>query len=528
MASSVLVGLIATVATLAQGVALAELLAGAFASRGQRWPSWALALLLGGVGLRAAAALLGEPLAQRSASRATAAMRAKLLAALAEQGAGEAQRAATVALLTRGVDAVNLYLTRYLPALVLSALAPVVVLGWIVLADPMSGLIVAATVLVLPVFMVLLGREAAERMGAAWASSARLAGHFGDVLSGMADLRAFNREQAQVEVLDAVGGELRRSTMATLRVALLSSFTLELLASLATALVALSLGIRLIGGHVGLATALAVLVVTPEVYLPLRRASAQFHEATDGVGASTELLARLEEVEASHGQAVAPARPAVNFVAARLPAERGGGELDLTLQHGEHLQLLGASGSGKSSVLQLLLANAELADGHLGIGGVALGDLDRVAWRRRIAWLPQHPTFPGGSVLDAITIRDPLTSRAALLALLERLGLADVAGQAGWLDRPAHEAMAELSSGQRHRVALARCLLGEADLLLLDEPFAYLDGPTAQLVADEIERSWVDRSAVVALHEPSDLLRFDANVELRAGGRRTGGIRASS
>ena len=202
-----------------------------------------------------------------------------------------ADRSALTTLLTRGVSATTLYVATYLPALVLAAVAPVIVIAWIAFVDPLSAVIVTATVLILPLFMVLLGKEAAARMRQTWSETTRLSGHFGDVLRGMRTLRSFNRAEAQLDVLDQASEVLRTTTMGTLRVALLSSFTLELLSSVATALVALSLGVRLIDGSVGLATALGVLIVTPEVYLPLRRASARYHDATDGVGAASELVA---------------------------------------------------------------------------------------------------------------------------------------------------------------------------------------------------------------------------------------------
>ena len=232
--------------------------------------------------VRALVALASEPIGSRLARPVRHLLRVRTLDAILARSSPLAPDS-FVQLGTRGVDAIETYLATYVPALVLSVGAPLALLAWMIDTDPWSALIVTLTLALLPIFMVLLGLEAKDRMDHSWAQQQTLANYFGDVVRGLATLKAHNRSLVVTESLDDVGNELRLSTMKTLRVAFLSGFSLELFSSLGTALVALVLGIRLIDGAMPLTTALAVLLVTPEVYVPMRRASARFHASRDAV-----------------------------------------------------------------------------------------------------------------------------------------------------------------------------------------------------------------------------------------------------
>jgi len=533
MGLSVGVGLVVALGTLLQAIALGDLLGEVFATRGARLAHEDVVLFLLGLSLSALGALLGPPVTQRAASAATAPLRRRALEAAAAERTTR-QRAALVSLLTRGVDATTTYLATYLPALILAVVAPVLLLTWIVWADPMSALIVGATVVVLPVFMILLGKEAATKMRTSWTETQRLSGHFGDVLRGMRTLRSFNRSRRQVEILESISDELRTSTMATLRVAMLSSFALELLSSVATALVALALGLRLIGGHVTLSTALAVLIVTPEIYLPLRRASAQYHAATDGVGAAADLLdlstrtpagAASPQGDAIVDQLVAGGSPSIVFEEVeieRAGAVLYGAPISATLGAGEHVELLGPSGSGKSSLLGLLLGLEAPARGRVLIEGVDLLELDLVRWRTLLGWLPQRATFPGATVRTALAMREPGVDDAVLRALVDAVGLSGLLKRSDLLDRPAVGVLKELSTGERHRLGVIRALLGQPRVLLLDELFAHLDDQSAASVASLVESRWSGVTTLLATHEHVELLVTDelllvGSVEVRDG-----------
>ena len=520
---AVVLGGIAALSVVAQAASLAHLLAAAWASHGHAWPLRDLVILLAAGAVRALTVLLGEPTTEAAAASAVDGLRAPLIDGVS-RGEGwwrsTTSSGALLALLTRGLDALGLYLARYLPALVLSVAAPIVVLAWIAWVDPWSAVIIGVTVLVLPIFMVLLGVEASGRMRSTWGATARLTGHFADVVRGMRTLRSFNRAEAQVDVLDAAGEDLRRLTMGTLRVALLSSFTLELLSSLATAIVALTLGLRLLGGHIGLATALGVLLVTPEVYLPLRRASAPFHDAPDGVGAAADLLdlgeqraarppqttRRGEEVLDAIGQGRSPAIELVDVAVSHDDLPVWSAPLSLRVEAGEALNLIGASGAGKSTLLNLLLGHLHPDSGTILIDDVPLAELDLLAWRRAIGWLPQSPTFPGATLADVVRLRQPDLPDGDVATLLGEVGLAQLAtGPRGLLDRTGTEAIRMLSAGERHRLAVLRAMLGSPRLLLLDEPGAHLDPASAATVARLLERRAEGITRILVSHEASEL-----------------------
>ncbi len=490
LAGSVALGLAATAAVLVQALAIADLVGAAYLHHGVTAGA-DVAWLAGATALRALALGLGEPLASRLAAPARRDLRARLLDRVLERGP-LASVDATALLAGRGVDAVEAYLAADLPQLILATLVPIGLLVWLAWRDPLSAVVVAVSVAILPLFMVLLGLEAKERMARRWAEQRRLAERFGDVVRGMGVLKSYRRSESAVARLDEVGATLTASTMDTLKVAFLSGFALELLSSLATALVALELGLRLLGGHLALSSALAVLLVTPEVYLPLRRASARFHASANGVAAAEELLGALAEEPA--GLRPAPLSPPALELRA-VAVRSGGGEqvLSLAVARGALVEVVGPSGSGKSTVLRLLAGLEAPRAGEVLIDGVDPRAFEPAAWGRAVAWVPQDPALPGETVGAALDNGRGL-SRRRLQAALEALGL-----EIG-LDRPLGEAAAALSAGQRRRLALARALLGEPVLLLLDEPTSHLDDDAAARVWAAIDAS--PATVVVATHDP--------------------------
>ena len=381
-----------------------------------------------------------------------------------------------------------------MPVAVLASLAPVLLLGYLASRDALSAVIVAVSVALLPVFMVLLGLEAKDKMQERWDDQQRLAGYFGDVVRGMGVLKAHNRSRHNVEQLDEVGQRLQRTTMSTLRVAFLSSFALELLSSLATALVALILGIRLMNGSLRLSVALAVLLVTPEVFLPLRRSAAQYHGSADGIAAATTLL-ELTAPSSSEGTAVPPTTaPNIELRAVAVSGERRHGRVRVSgsIVAGGVTVLRGPSGSGKTTLLRTLVGLRDATPGEIEVDGVDLCSLDRSLWQSRIAYLPQDPRLPGESAREVLAMGDDTITEESMR---EALGSLDLDLD---LDRPLGEGAAALSAGQRRRLALARCLVRRPTLLVLDEPTAHLDERSEALVARAI--ATLDMTRVVATH----------------------------
>jgi thiol reductant ABC exporter CydD subunit len=530
-AAAVALGVATAAAVIAQALLLARVIAGVFLDGESLADVRGALVALTAVALaRGLLAWAYEMSGHVGAARVMSAMRVGLVehalrarpAALEGARGGELATAAV-----QGVDALEAYFGRYVPQLALSALVPVAVLAVVVPLDGASAVILAVTLPLIPLFMVLVGRaaqaSARSRLGALQA----LGGRFLDVVRGLPTLRAHGRAAAQSEALAQAGDRFRRETMGTLRVAFLSALVLELAATLGVALVAVAIGIRLAGGGMELQAGLAVLILAPELYAPLRQLGVQFHASADGLAAAErvhEVLdepARIEDRGARRAlpdPAWAPVRlegVALAYPSRAAPALAG---VDLELRPGERVALVGASGSGKSTLLSLLARLADPTAGRITVGGVDLRDGDPEAWRRRLAWLPQRPLLVAGSVADNVRLGDPAASDDHVLAALGEANAAGlVGGMPDGLDTRVGDGGLPLSAGEAQRVALARAFLRDASLVLLDEPTASLDPAGAEVVWDAIERLCEGRTAVVAVHRLALARRADRVVVLEGG-----------
>jgi thiol reductant ABC exporter CydD subunit len=409
---------------------------------------------------------------------------------------------------------------------VLACVVPVAVLAWVGAVDSTSALIMLVTLPLVPVFMWLIGRYTEERTRERWTALRLLSMHFLDVVRGLPTLRLLNRSRAQADTIRDVGERYRLATMGTLRVAFLSASVLELAATLGVALVAVTVGVRLVGGGIGLEAGLTVLVLAPELYLPLRRLGAEFHSSADGIAVAERILELLEapvEVE-RHGTLPAPSpRTAevrfehVLFAYPSRPALVLDG-LELELRPQETVALIGASGAGKSTVASLLLCLAAPTAGRVTVGGVDLADCDVDAWRRRLAWVPQHPTIFRGTVADNIRLGrteagDGEVRVAARLACVDEFVHALPAGY----DTVVGDGGRPLSAGERRRIGLARAFLRGAELVVLDEPTADLDAATAALVVAAVERLQAGRTVLLIAHRAELVRHADRVIVLEHG-----------
>jgi ATP-binding cassette subfamily C protein CydD len=434
-----------------------------------------------------------------------------------------AESAEIAAAAVQGVDGLEAYFGRYLPQVVLACLVPLAVLGWAAWIDLESALIMLVTLPLVPVFMWLIGRYTEERTRERWHALRLLSTHYLDVVRGLPTLRAFNRSRAQGESIVEVSERYRRATMGTLRLGFLSGSVLELAATLGVALVAVTVGVRLVSGGLGLQAGLTVLILAPELYAPLRQLGAQFHASADGLAVANRMLSLLEAPPAvgAGGRLVSP-NPAeapirferVSFAYPSRP-ELVLDELDLELLPGETVALVGASGSGKSTVANLLLRFAEPIAGRVTIGGMDLAECRTDVWRGLLAWVPQRPTIFRGTVADNIRLGFPRASEdrtreAAMLAGADRFvrglpwGYETLVGDGG---RP-------LSAGERRRIALARAFLREAPFVILDEPTADLDRVSADVVAEAVERLRPGRTVLLIAHRGELVHRADRVVSL--------------
>ncbi|HUV47339.1 MAG TPA: thiol reductant ABC exporter subunit CydD [Actinomycetes bacterium] len=469
-----------------------------------------LAVPLGGllavIALRAMTQYLQESWSARASARVKAELADELVAHVAALGPSwlvSARRSRLVVLLSSGLDALDEYFARYLPQLVASLVVPVLVLVALAIADPLSAVIVAVTLPLIPLFMVLIGWRTQVEQQRQWNALQTLGGHFLDVLRGLVTLKVFGRADGQAVAIAEVSERYRRRTMRVLRISFLSSFTLELLATLSVAIVAVEIGLRLVGGGLNLRTALFVLVLAPEAYLPLRQVGVHYHASQAGLAAAEELFGILE---------VGAAQPVDGTVDLRHRTLQLDG---ITVQHdervdpslvttfdvkpGETLALVGPSGGGKSTALGCLLGIVEPTSDVVRAGDSEVP----AAWRSQIAWMPQHPGFVRGSIAENVRVVAPAASDAEVEWSLQRAGADFVADLPQGIDTLLGEGGEGLSVGQRQRLALARVFVRQTPVAVLDEPTAGLDGGTERTVVSAISSLRGERTVVVVAHRPA-------------------------
>jgi thiol reductant ABC exporter CydD subunit len=503
-------GLVGTALLIAQAVIIATLVAGAFDARPAAEAAPLLVALAVLVAVRAALSGSAEAIGRRAAARVMSDLRLALVrsrlsggARADDAGSGELATAAVA-----GVDALEVYLARYLPQVVLSVTVPVAVLAAALVVDPPSAAIMIVTLPVIPLFLALVGSTAGARARERWEALALLSDHVLDVVRGLPTLRAYNRAEAQAELVAASGERYRLGTMQVLRLSFLSGAVLDLAATLGTALVAVTVGVRLIGGGLTLRAGLIVLLLTPELYAPLRALGSLFHASTDGLAAAGRILDVLGTESSAPAGHRAPGtwqQVALAGVTVEHP-DRGGAvlhDVDLELRRGELVVLTGASGAGKSTVAALLLGLRRPDTGSVLVDGRDLATLDLGDWRREIGWLPQRPTMFRGTVRENIALGHPTASTNRVEAAAELAGVGEVVAELrrGY-DTVIGPGGRGLSAGEQRRIALARALLAEPTLLVLDEPFAHLDPESSAVVAHAIARVAPGRAVLVIDHDP--------------------------
>lgn len=463
-----------SLALVAQAVALASVI-----TTREGLPLLAVAILA-----RAGLSWATESAAARAAAGAKEELRTQLLAKSFERGPGfiaERGTAELSVLATKGLDALDAYFTRYLPALVTAAIVPPLAGAWILFTDWPSAVLIAVTVPLIPVFAALIGWYTEKRVEKAADVTELLSAQLLELLRALPVLTVFGRAEQQAGAVRQIGEQHRKATMGTLRIAFLSALVLEIAASLSVALIAVGIGIRLVHGDMTLMTALVVLILAPECYLPLRAAGAAHHASEDGL----EAVRRVAEV-VDHEDRSRPRLPGGSVHVDDLRVLRRGGfapdGISFDVRQGQIHRLEGASGAGKSTTFGVLLGFVEPTDGTAFVAG-------------DIAYVPQKPAFA------AATPRAELELTVPDAQDIEQV--ADEVVASHLLDRQ----ITDLSTGERQRVAVARALLRVrhgATVLLLDEPTAHLDPVTSRKVDKAIKRASATAAVVLASHREKE------------------------
>lgn len=472
---------------------------------------------------RACLAWLQESLAHQASASVKSQLRRDILQARLSRPTDATMPSGTlISLMTTGLDALDGYYSKYLPQLVLAVIVPAVLATAIGLNDLTSLVIVVVTIPLIPVFMALIGWRTEAAVAKRFKVATRLANHFADLVAGLPTLQVFGRARAQLEGLRRTEAANRSETMRTLRISFLSSFILELLATLSVALVAVTVGFRVAAGGMDLRTSLFILILAPEVFLPVRQVGVLFHDAADGMAAAEVSFGLIES-----GRPTAPksdveiASPReVPVVISGLTHTYEGTDraapdgLSLRIEPGSVVALVGHSGGGKTTALSCLLGFIDPDSGSILVGDRELIGADESvwqSWRRQLAYVPQVPAMMAGTVAENIRLGCSDAPEAMLRDALDRCGAAAIP-----LNKRIDDNAEGLSAGERRRVALARALVrveqAEAGLLVLDEPTAGLDADTEATVLEAVRASGA--SVLVVSHRRNIIAAADVVVDL--------------
>ena len=540
---SVGLSVVVTASIVVAALMLARVAAGVITDPGRRTAgAWAteLVVLAAALAVRVLASWWQSRLAHRAGAQVVAELETSVLNAGAALPPREldSRRTELAVVVGDGLGGLRAYLTGYLPALLLAALVPPIVLVVIALHDLTAAIIILVTLPLVPLFMILIGLMTKGRAEQALSATTRLSDQMLDLFAGMPTLRALGRETGAADGhapsmrgrVRELGEALHKRTMATLRVAFLSSMVLEMLATLCVALVAVSIGMRLVYGNMGLYAGLLGLILAPEVYLPLRTVGERFHAAQDGMAAAERAFAVLDPpgAEPPHRDRAAPtgsAAPApgpIELCGVGVRARDGYAPADLSavLLPGTVTMLTGPNGCGKSTALQAILGLTRPEQGSVHVGGRPLDELNPEAWWARLAWLPQRPVLLPGTLRENLELFGADPASPDIARICAATGFDEVLAELPdrW-DTVVGAGGLGLSLGQRQRLALTRVLAADRPVLLLDEPTAHLDDRSEATVLTALsERARAGATVVVVAHRPTVLAIADRIVEVEASG----------
>ncbi|MEG3754496.1 heme ABC transporter permease/ATP-binding protein CydD [Psychromonas arctica] len=416
------------------------------------------------------------------------------------------------------------FYARYLPQMLLAGFIPLTILIAVFPLNWAAGLILLTTAPLIPIFMILVGKGAADANRKNFKVLTQLSGHFMDRLKGLKTLKLFNQGETELKNIESASESFRSGTMAVLRLAFLSSAVLEFFAAISIAVLAVYFGFSFLEelnfGHYGesitLFIGVFVLMLAPEFYQPLRDMGTHYHAKAQAIGAA-EALKELLDYEVPHQQqnSTTPSQSvqtnqaltlqAADLCVYSLDGSLLVGPISFTVEQNQNVALVGPSGSGKTSLLNALLGFLPY-QGSLLVNGVELSSIDKPQWRKNLAWLGQDPQLFYGTVRENITMGDTTLTDETIKAHLQQVAIWDFIEQKTLgLAHPIGEQMSGLSVGQAQRIALARALTKNAQLFLLDEPTASLDQDSERVIFSTIQDATQDMTSLMISHRLDQL-----------------------
>ncbi len=500
---AVLSALLITCFTLSQSYLLANLITAAFLEKkGMPDLSTWLYLLIGVMSARVFLNYISERATNRISHKIRVDLRSELFEKILVNGSllNHKYGPGRISLIaTKAISNLEPYFTRFVPQIFIAAFVPIVVGITIAYLDLISGLIVLFTVPLIPFFGALIGKYTSEAMAKRWRTMGILSGYLLDLLSGLTTLKLYGRAKVQEEHISEIGDKYRKETMRVLRISFLTSLALELIATLSVALIAVTIGLRLVNGDFELWRGLMILILAPEVYWPIRNLSAQFHASADGMESAKEIFEILDlSVEADDGLTSVDKISLISWQG--LTVAYSDRELIVipsgSARAGEVTVLTGPSGSGKSTFLNLLLRVLEPTTGEIQINATFLSQFKRKEWLENIAWVPQEPTFPRSNIRGLFLMSTPNATDEDISNALFEVGLSSLS----------LEDSLALSVGQQRRLALARALLRKSQLLIMDEPSASLDEESEARILEILNKEAKKGKVVIVVSHRNAIL----------------------
>ncbi len=430
--------------------------------------------------------------------------------------------------LLKGVEALDAYYSQYIPQIFFALFTPLLIAGIILPHDLISGGILLGTAPLIPLFMILIGKSASTMTEKQWKTMSRMSGFFLDMLQGLPTLKLFAQSKRQHDAIEESGESFRHATMRVLKVAFLSSLTLELVGTIGTAIIAVGIGLRLMAGQLTFQHALFVLILTPDFYLPLRQLGTKFHAGMEGVSASKEIFAILDQsLPAPVQQAIfavqesAGKRPILltdvsyTYPGGSRPALEG---INASIPAGKTTAIIGPSGAGKSTLINLLLRFQEPGEGRITIDGNPIHAIPLEEWHRQISWVPQHPYLFNATLGENIRLAKPDASAEEMELALKKTGLTTfVSTLPDGLGTMIGEEGARLSGGEAQRVALARAFLKNAPLLVLDEPTSHTDPELEAALRSSILELMRGRTTIIIAHRLETIRSAERIIVINGG-----------